>query len=214
MAEGMTPYGAADEPTEVVVRERGSLHLERRLFHMSAGILFPVLALIMEDDPFFALLLVTSVAVVGGDTTRLLVAPLNRVFVRSLAPLLRTDEKNQIVGASYGLLGILGAFALFDRDIAIVAVLFLALGDPVAAMVGIKLRRGPIFGKTLSGSTAMVATALAVVAVLHVTGAIDFRWAFVLGAVAATAIELLPSPFNDNLTIPLGAGATMWLVGI
>ena len=210
----MTPCGTADVPADVVVRERGSLHLERRLFHMSAGVLFPVLALIMEEDPFFALLLVTSVAVVGGDTIRLLVSPLNRVFVRSLAPLLRRDEKNQIIGASYGLLGILGAFALFDRDIAIVAVLFLALGDPVAAMVGIRLRRGPVFGKSLSGSMAMVMAALAVVAVLHVTGAIDFRWAFVVGAVAAAAIELLPSPFNDNLTIPLGAGATIAFVGI
>ncbi len=210
----MTPYKAADVPADVVVRERGSVHLERRLFHMSAGVLFPVLALIMEEDPFFALLLVTSIAVVGGDTTRLLVPPLNRVFVRSLAPLLRSDEKNRIVGASYGLLGILGAFALFDRDIAVVAVLFLALGDPVAAMVGIRLRRGPVFGKSLSGSMAMVMAALAVVAVLHVTGAIDFRWAFVVGAVAATAIELLPLPLNDNLTIPLGAGATMAFVGI
>ena len=211
----MTPCGNADVPADVAVRERGSLHLERRLFHMSAGALFPVLALIMEEDPFFALLLVTSVAVVGGDTTRLLVPPLNRVFVRSLAPLLRSDEKNRIVGASYALLGILGAFALFDdRDVAVVAVLFLALGDPVAAMVGIRLRRGPVFGKSLSGSVAMVMAALAVVAVLHVTGAIDFRWAFVAGAVAATAIELLPLPVNDNLTIPLGAGATMAFAGI
>ena len=212
----MTSYGAADEPTEVVVRGRGAIHLERRLFHMSAGVLFPVLALILEERPFFVLLLLSSVIVVAGDTARLFVSPLNRVFVRVLAPLMRSEEKHSIVAATYGLLGILGTFALFhnDIDIAVMAVLFLALGDPVGAMVGIKLRRGPVFGKSLSGSTAMVAVALAVVAVLHVTGAVDFRWAFVAGAVAAAAIELLPLPVDDNLTIPLGAGATMWLVGI
>ena len=212
----MTPYEAADEPTEVVVRGRGAIHLERRLFHMSAGALFPVLALILEARPFFVLLLLSSVIAVVGDTARLLVPPINRVFVRMLAPLMRSEERHSIVGATYGLVGMLGTFALFhnDMEIAVMAVLFMALGDPVAAMVGIRLRRGPVFGKSLSGSTAMVAAALAVVAVLHVTGAIDFRWAFVAGAVAAAAIELLPLPVDDNLTIPLGAGATIWLVGI
>ena len=183
---------------------------------MSAGVLFPVLALILEERPFFVLLLLSSVILVASDTARFLVAPLNRMFVRVMAPLMRSEEKHSIVGATYGLLGILGTFALFhnDTDIAVMAVLFLALGDPVAAMVGIKLRRGPVFGKSFSGSTAMVAVALTVVAVLHMTGAVDFRWAFVVGAVAAAATELLPLPVNDNLTIPLGSGATMWLVGI
>jgi dolichol kinase len=210
----MTPYRAADEPTKLVVRDRGSLHLERRLFHMSAGVLFPVLALTLEERLFFALLLATSVVMVGGDVTRLLVPSLNRLFVCVLAPLMRSEEMHGIVAASYGLLGILGVFVLFDRDIAVVAVLFLALGDPVAAIVGIRLRRGPVFGKSLSGSVAMATAALAVVAVLHATGAVDFRLAFDVGAAPATAIELLPLPLNDNFTIPLGAGASITLMGI
>ena len=60
----------------------------------------------------------------------------------------------------------------------------------------------------------MMAVGFAVVALLHVTGVIDFRLAFLVGAIVATAIELAPLPINDNLTIPVGAGLAMWLMPV
>lgn len=201
---------------ETVVHGRGELHLQRRLFHMLSGLMFPVLAFALEEKVFFPLLLFSSALVITGDVARLLFQPLNRAFVDVLAPLMRNEERRSIIGASYGLLGMLATFVLFrqDIDIAIVAVLFLALGDPVAAIVGIKFPRVQVYRKSLSGSAAMMAVGFAVVVLLHVTGVIDFRLAFLVGAIVATAFELAPLPINDNLTIPVGAGLAMWLVPV
>ena len=192
-----------------MAQHRRTAHLTRRLFHMAAASVFPVLALFVQEDLFLALLLLASFLLVGADMGRLLLPPLNRLFLRWVGPLLRQGEERRLTGASYVLLGTLAAFALFQREIAVVAVLFLALGDPVAAMVGVRFSRRRIFGKSPWGSMAMVVTALGVVAVLHSTGAITFQWVFVVGALVAAAIELLPFPLSDNLTVPLGAAAVM-----
>ena len=198
---------------EVIKRDRREVHLGRRLFHMAAAAVFPVLALFLDEDFFFVLLLLATVALVAGDIARLLVPPLNRLFLRWLRSLLRMEEENRITGATYVLVGTLAAFALFQRDVAILAVLFLALGDPVAAMVGVRFHRGRVFGKSPWGSLAMAVTALGVAGVLHLAGAIDFQGVFVVGALVAAATEILPLPVNDNLTVPLSAGAAMTILG-
>ena len=192
---------------------RGAIHLPRRLFHMAATSVLALLGLLLEKEPLLVLLLAGSATVVAGDVARLLVPVLNRLFVRLLAPLLRETEEHRITGVSYGLLGILAVFGLFERDVAVLAVLFLALGDPVAAMVGVQFRRGRVFGKSPWGSMAMIATALGTVAVLHGMGAIGFQWAFVAGALAAAVFELIPVRLNDNFVVPVGAGAVMTALG-
>ena len=197
----------------MITQDRSEVHLSRRLFHMTAAALFPVLALLLREELFIALLLLTTIVWVAGDLARLRIASLNRWFLRYLGPLLRKGEEHRMTGAAYVLMGTLAAFALFQRDVAILAVLFLALGDPVAAMVGMRFRRGRVFGKSPLGSVAMAGAALGVAGVLHGVGAIDFRWLFVVGALVAAVTEILPIPVNDNITVPLGAGAAMTMLG-
>ena len=174
----------------------------------------PVLALFLEEDLFLTLLLAVTYVVVMGDIARLLVGRLNRLFHRLFRPLLRQREENRITGASYVLLGTLGAFALFPSDVAILAVLFTALGDPVAAMVGTRSPGRRIHGKSPWGTAAMIAVGLGVAGVAHITGAIGFRWPVAVGAVVAGIAELLPLPVDDNLRVPLVAGGVMALLGM
>ena len=197
----------------MIKRDRREVHLGRRLFHMAAGTLFPVLAFFVERNLFLALLILATVSLLTIDVARLFVSSLNRMFLYVLDPVLRADEERRITGASYALAGILAAFALFQRDVAILAVLFLALGDPVAAMVGMQFRRGRVFGKSPWGSLAMAVTGLGIAGVLHGTGAIDFQGVFVVGALVAAATEILPLRVDDNLTVPLSAGAAMTILG-
>ena len=180
---------------------------------MTAAALLPVLALLLREEWFIALLLLATIVWVAADLARLRVGSLNRWFQRCLGPLLRKGEEHRMTGASYLLLGTFAAFALFQRDVAVLAVLFLALGDPVAAMVGMRFRRGRVFGKSPLGSVAMAGTALGVAGVLHGVGVIDFRWLFVAGALVAAVTEILPLPVNDNITVPLSAGAAMAMLG-
>ena len=201
------------QSADVIDRDRFALHPQRRLFHAAVGSLFPVLALLVDREAFFAALITATVALVAADIARLRARRMNLLAQRWIGPLLRQGEESRLTGASYVLLGTLAAFALFQRDVAVVAVLFLAVGDPVAAMVGMRFRRGRLFGKSPVGSMAMVAAALGVIALLDATGGVGFRWPFLAGAVAAAAVEILPLPVNDNLTVPLSAGAAMALLG-
>ena len=181
---------------------------------MAAASVFPVLALFLEEGPFLTLLMVVAWVFVLGDITRLLVRRLNTLFYRFFRPLLRETEESRLTGASYVLLGTLGAFALFPQEVAVLAVLFTALGDPVAAMVGARCPGRRVSGKSPWGTAAMIAVGLAVAGMLHATGAIGFRWPVAVGAVASGIAELLPLPLDDNLRTPLVAGGAMVLLGM
>ena len=181
---------------------------------MAASSAFPVLALLLDKNPFLTLLLVATLIIVLGDVARLLVRPLNRLFFHLFRPLLRQREESRITGASYGLLGMLAAFVLFPSDVAILAVFFAALGDPAAAMAGIRAPGKRIYGKSPWGTAAMIGMGLGVIGALHVTGQIGFQWQAAVGATVAGAAELLPLPTDDNLHVPLVAGSAMALLGM
>lgn len=161
----------------------------------------------------FRLLLISTVLLVSSDILRLRIVPLNTWLLRLGKVLLRNDEQYRLTGASYLLLGTLAAFVFFEQDIAILAVFFLAFGDPAAAVVGQRLGRGWFYEKSPFGTIAMVVVSLAVIAILHGVGAVEFKWIFVAGALIAALVELLPLPVNDNLTIPMSSGVLMVLLG-
>ena len=190
------------------------LHTPRRLFHMVATSFFPLLALFVERDLLLTLLRASPAVFVIGDIARLYLKPLGTLFHRLFGPLLREREGNRVTGASYVLLGTLAVFALLPRDVAILAVIFVAVGDPVAAMVGIRSPGLRMFGKSPLGTAAMIVTCLSVAGVLHWVGAISMGWPVAAGAVVAGLTELLPLPLDDNLWVPLAAGMAMLLLGM
>ncbi len=143
------------------------------------------------------------------DLIRFRIAWLNRIFLQSLRLLLKRDEDRRITGATYLLIGACFAFLLFDKSLAIAVLLFLSLGDPAAALVGRPIPRPRVFGKSPVGTLAFIAVSLLVIGLLVIAGVTEFKWIFVAGAVVAGLVELAPSPLDDNLTIPLIAGAVM-----
>ena len=190
------------------------LHIERRLFHTLLGSVFPVAALFLEQRLFLLLLLAITTAAVAGDVTRLLIPSLNRLFHRLFGRLLREREDYRITGASYMLLGTLGAFAIFPRDVAVLAVLFTSVGDPIAGLVGVRAPGWRAFGKSPVGSAAMAVAGMGVAGLLHAAGEISFGWSVVAGALVAAVVELLPLRVDDNLRVPLVSGAAMVAVGM
>src|SRR4030042_264996 len=76
----------------------------------------------------------------------------------------------------------------------------------MAALVGRGIGRIRIFRKTLEGSLAFLVSSLLIV---WVYPDLNRFWGS-LAALCATLIELLPIQVDDNLTIPLVAGALMF----
>lgn len=185
--------------------------LPRRIFHALAGSTLP-LAGIFAPMPALALALaVLAVGSLALDLARFRVSRLNRLFLRGLRPLLKSSETSRITGATWLLLAAAIAFPVFDREVAVAAFFYLALGDPAAALVGRPLPGPRLFGKSPAGTLAFISVSLLAAAVLVGAGFMPWHWGFAAGAIVAGLVELLPLPGDDNLWVPLAAAAAMQL---
>ena len=186
----------------------------RRLFHVFAGSTIPVAGIFAPEREFLIALALVAAGAVLLDLSRFGIGPLNRVYLRWMAPLLKGDEDARMTGATYMLIAGAVVFWLFGREVGVPVMLFLSLGDPAAAVVG---RRAPgprIMDKSPIGTAAFAATGAAATALLVVTGAVELHWGLWAGAVIAAVVELPGIPPDDNLSIPLIAGAAMWAMGV
>jgi len=119
---------------------------------------------------------------------------------------LREEEKPTLMGSTYFLFASILTILLFPKPIAIVSLLILILSDTAAALVGKGIGRISIFGKTLEGTMAFIFSSILIV---WIYPDMD-RLSGSVAALGAALIELLPIPLDDNLTIPLVAGAIMF----
>lgn len=167
-----------------------------------AGIFLPWLAIVILSVGLASFSL-------GLDLTRIKLPLLNQFYLRFLSPFLKKTEDRRITGATYMLIATVIAFLVFDQTIAVVVLLYLAIGDPAAALVGTRTPGPRIFGKSPGGTLAFVGVSLLVVLILVSSGFIQYHWGLIVGAVIAAGVELAPVPLDDNLTIPLLAGTAM-----
>ena len=186
----------------------------RRLFHLFAGSSIPFAGIFAPEREFLIALALLAAGAVVLDLSRLGIGPFNRVYMRWMAPLLKGEEVSRLTGATHMLLAAALVFWLFDREVGVPVMFFLSLGDPAAAVVGRRLPGPRLAGKSPGGTLAFAATGAAVAVVLVATGAIHYHWAIWPGAAIAAVVELAGLPPDDNLTIPLIAGAAMWAMGV
>ncbi len=185
----------------------------RRLFHITVGSSIPIAGIFLAHS-----WMVPAMAVVAGgglviELARFNLGWLNRYYTRLFAPLLKSDEVAHITGATYMVVAGLLLFVLYGKDVAVPAMFFLSLGDPVAALVGVRLPGPRLGGKSPGGTVAFIAVGMAVTAVLVGSGGIDHHWALWVGAAVAGLVELASTPPDDNLTVPILAGTAMHLMG-
>ena len=186
----------------------------RRLFHLFGGSSIAFAGIFAPEREFLIALALLAAGAVVLDLCRLGIGPFNRVYMRWMAPLLKGEEVSRLTGATHMLLAAALVFWLFDREVGVPVMFFLSLGDPAAAVVGRRLPGPRLAGKSPGGTLAFAATGAAVAVVLVATGAIHYHWAIWPGAAIAAVVELAGLPPDDNLTIPLIAGAAMWAMGV
>ena len=186
----------------------------RRLFHLIAGSTIPVAGIFAPEREFLIALAVLAAGAVALDRSRFAASPLNQIYMRWMAPLLKGEEVSRMTGATHMLIAATLVFWLFGREVGVPVMLFLSLGDPAAAIVGRRLPGPRLAGKSPGGTLAFAATGAAVAAILLVSGAIQYHWAIWPGAGIAALVELAGIPPDDNLSIPLIAGAAMWAMGV
>lgn len=198
---------------------RNDLHLTRKIWHMLTG-----LAIIscymsgMGQGMALTILGVLFAWSVIMETMRLRNPSLNEKCVRFFGAVIRSHEVNKVSGMPYYLASAVVAIAVFPKPVAILSLLYLALGDPLASLFGIlyKERSVKIFNgsKSLHGTAAgYVVCALATWIYLRSTGmyGLDLIRLTLLGGFAGSFAELLPLDLDDNFTIPVISGFILWL---
>jgi dolichol kinase len=131
------------------------------------------------------------------------------LFKKFFFPLLREEEKKQnLTGATYLFISATVAFIIFEKHIAIAAVLILTLADSLAAIVGKSYGVHEIWNKSWEGSITFFITSV-IILNLVIPG---YMLYMVLVAFAVSLVELLPLPAGDNLWITLAAGIMLSLV--
>ena len=106
--------------------------------------------------------------------------------------------------------GVLGATRAQGKAVFIAAMSFLAIGDTVAAIVGLSFGRIKIFRKTLEGTAAGLIACLGIAWLVSILPGLDLPLTVgILGAASASVVEALPIEVNDNVVVPVLSGATM-----
>jgi dolichol kinase len=139
------------------------------------------------------------------DLLRLKVPAFNQWFLTYFGILVKEKEKHSFTGSTYYFLAISLTLLIFPKIIAVCAVFYLTLGDPIAAIVGHYFPIRRIWQrKSLGGSLANFFICLAI-GILFFPIFIAF-----LGAIIATLAELF-SPIDDALSIPLLSAFVLYL---
>ena len=187
-------------------------YYQRGLSHIIIGSIAPVSGIFLSREIMILLLTgLTGVALIL-ETMRFSHEPLNQALSQRLKPLLKETEHCRVTGATHMIIGSLSCFLLFDSAVAIVVLLFLSVGDPMAALIGRRAGGFRLSGKSPWGSIALFSSCTTLSIILWSVGVASPLWVLIVGAGVAALVELLPSYLDDNITIPVISGGVITLL--
>jgi diacylglycerol kinase (CTP) len=205
------------EKKSPVLRQRSELHLQRKIFHASGGILllYAFLFLGYSREVMAAILGVVLAFVMSVEYSRVRWPSVNGIVMQVFGPVLRDTEANQLSGIPFYMASCLFAFLIFPRHVAVLAILYLAFGDPCSSFFGVLFGRNKLFpNKSLQGTLGgfFVCAAWTLAYLLYIgTGWDKLAVMVLLGGFAGAVAELLPLNIDDNFAIPVISGGVMYL---
>jgi len=204
--------------------DRADYHWPRRMFHMLSGLLVVLLSFQFRSKQDFVIVLVIgTLAELIFEGLRLGYPPFGNLVGRLFGKLMRTSELHRLSGIPYYCAGVTLSFLLFPRGVAILAVLFLAFGDPIASIAAKYFRSQGLvtpwmqnrsWEGTLSAGAACFFITFGMSFVLFSGHGFMFGERLLLalvGGACAAVGESLPLRTDDNLSIPLISGSLLWL---
>ena len=196
-----------DFRTEVV---RKSIH--------ASGILVPWIYYYTDRGTAVWIIAALTAVAIAIDLGRRGDGAFARWFGTWLGPILRdkerTLERRWLHAATWFFVVCTVLIAYFPKYVAILAISVLIAGDAAAALVGRRLGRHRVWGRSLEGSAAFLAAALLVMAVTpRLQGRPEEYALCAVAALVGAAAELLSrDPLEDNVTVPLSVGVSLWLM--
>lgn len=137
----------------MALKNRNQIHLARRVWHFLGVLMIFTLYLFVPPSQAPLVAIPIAAVMIGFDWLRLRRPALNRFFQWAVRPFLREDERHKLAASSAMMAGVTLIICLFPRNVVLLTLLFLALGDPAASYFGIRYGKDKLIGnKTLQGT--------------------------------------------------------------
>lgn len=215
------PDSGADAPGGDALLPPGEVPLARRLasgddsfrrellrkrIHIATAIV-PAGVWVLPRSLAAALLVAAVVVALAVEWARRRLPWARYHFLRGTRAMLRGHERDRFAGATHMAIAYLVALLVFPKPIAVVAMLYNALGDAGAAIVGRRWgRHRTAWGKSWEGAAAALGINFAVGVLMPGIGLVGA----IVGAITSAALEFLPLPLDDNVRVTLGGGLALW----
>ena len=183
---------------------------KRKLIHLfNLAIPFGYLYVFPEKWVFVKLLSILMVLFIIFDILRHKVTWVKSLFSLFIDSMLRSHEQEgKLTGATWVMIGAVISIILFSKPVAIIALIFMSLGDSAAGLIGQRYGKHKIWNKSWEGFFG----GLFVCIIIGMNYSLLPMTISLSGAVAAMVMEILPIPLDDNFKIPLGSGAIMMML--
>jgi diacylglycerol kinase (CTP) len=200
------------------LRLRNDLHLARKVWHCGMGLFMVFIYLIGTPKLVCVLLLLSALAfTLTLEYGRLRFPRLNEWAIKAMGPLMRKSEVSKVSGTPFYVGSVLLSVIIFPKSIAILSILFLAIGDPISSVFGILYGDlGPRFsnGKSLIGTAAGMGICCLITFVYFVMNQNSIGASALIalaGGIAGGGAEMIPLDIDDNFSIPLVSGLALWV---
>ncbi len=201
--------------------DKGSIdykdELLRKGIHL-CSLSIPVIYYFITRELALSILVPLVIFSLVADLSRYYFPSFGNFFYKVFGFLLRDHEKDQLKknlnGATYVLIAAAITVLIFPKVIAVSAFAILIVSDISAALVGRRFGKVKFLSKSLEGTLAFfVSACIVIIFAPKVEGlALEYLIGFTAAFVGAIAENISFGYADDNLTIPLSVGITMWVL--
>lgn len=199
--------------------DNGTIHyrdeLVRKLIHLFS-LSIPIIYYFIPTSTSITILASLTLFALIVDGGRFFSKQFAKLFYRIFGFLLRKHEldkeKKNLTGATYVLISALICAIIFPKIIFVTAFSILIISDSLAALIGRKFGKRKFLRKSFIGTLSFFISASIVVLFTPKIG--NYPMEYIIGFIAAfvgAIVENISYGFaDDNLSIPISVGLTMW----
>jgi len=188
----------------------------RKLIHL-CSLSIPIIYYFIPQSIAIIILSILTFLAVVLDVSRHYFPKIGRLFYMIFGFMLRKHEKDgrkkNFNGATYVFISALLGVIIFPKVLFLTAFPILIISDSTAALIGRKYGRHKLLAKSLEGTLAFfISASIVVLFSPKLNGSTTEYFIGIMAAAIGAIVENISYGLaDDNLTIPMSVGLSMWL---
>lgn len=172
------------------------------------AILFVIFYIFYSQGVALVIIGIVALVFIGLDVSRIIHKQTDELLTERIKLIFKKSESKKFSSMTIFLCAAFITMLLFEKNIAISALVFLIFGDIFSKIFGLAFGRHKIFDKSLEGTLAYVGSVLIIGYILFTLLNINLG-ILIVGGITAPLVELFSFQLNDNFTVSLISGTTM-----